>query len=103
MMGYLEPGDCEVEKYELIEENKISYYSHMYDLKTHKITEYHGESICNGPQCITRSFVFTDMYIDIQIVDTDYQNYAIVYSCQNLLDYVTFDYVWIMTRTKTVD
>lgn len=41
---------------------------------------------------------------DYEVVDTDYTNYALVYSCINLplVDYKD-EFVWILGRTKSLD
>ena len=38
---------------------------------------------------------------EFHVLDTDYKNYAIIYSCGKVGDVIT-KYVWIMSRTKTI-
>jgi lipocalin len=41
---------------------------------------------------------------DYEVVETDYTNYALVYSCINLpLVNYKDEFVWILSRTKTLD
>ena len=43
-----------------------------------------------------------DIYGDYRVLDTDYSNFAIVYSCMNFFNLFSVDYAWFITREKTV-
>ena len=36
------------------------------------------------------------------VLDTDYDSYAIVYSCNNLYGYLIFDLLWVLSKTPTM-
>ena len=39
-----------------------------------------------------------------EVLNTDYTNYSVVYSCQQIIPYVMrMDLVWILSRRKTLD
>ena len=37
-------------------------------------------------------------WADADVIETDYSNYAIIYSCTNVLGVYTYDLVWILMR-----
>jgi len=37
-------------------------------------------------------------WADLSVIDTDYEDYAIMYSCTNILGIYTTDFVWILMR-----
>ena len=37
------------------------------------------------------------------IVDTDYDNYSLVWSCSDVIGLVNFDFAWILSRQRTLD
>ncbi len=44
-----------------------------------------------------------DIFGDYRILNTDYENTAIVYSCMNFFNVFSVDYTWFITRERTVD
>ena len=36
------------------------------------------------------------------VLDTDYDTYSVVYSCSNINDLLTFEMMWILSRTPTL-
>eukprot|EP00354_Favella_ehrenbergii_P009814 CAMPEP_0170463206 /NCGR_PEP_ID=MMETSP0123-20130129/8411_1 /TAXON_ID=182087 /ORGANISM="Favella ehrenbergii, Strain Fehren 1" /LENGTH=219 /DNA_ID=CAMNT_0010728593 /DNA_START=28 /DNA_END=687 /DNA_ORIENTATION=- len=39
-----------------------------------------------------------------RIIETDYDNYSIVYSCEDIFtDYLSIDFLWILSRERTMD
>ena len=37
------------------------------------------------------------------VLDTDYETYSIIYACGGLLGLASWDFLWIMSRTPTLD
>ena len=37
------------------------------------------------------------------VLDTDYETYSVIYACGGVLDLASFDFLWIMSREKTLD
>ena len=37
-------------------------------------------------------------WADADVIETDYDNYAVLYSCTNLLGVYTYDLVWILMK-----
>ncbi len=37
-------------------------------------------------------------WADISVIDTDYKDYAIMYSCTNILGVFTTDVLWVLMR-----
>ena len=64
----------------------------------------HGDGKCPADEaegsCLVRFFAPIapwPQHSNYQIVDTDYENYTIVYACE-----FNFQYLWIMSRTPTI-
>ncbi len=57
-----------------------------------------GSAECNGSKCKVGFFLFRDG--DYQIVDTDYTNYSVVYSCKTYFFFFRNENVWALTRDK---
>ena len=65
-----------------------------------KIDEIKGTIKCKGAKCkVSSSFFIAGVF---RIVDTDYETYAVIYSC---IPYPFFkdEIVWILTRAHTPD
>ena len=43
---------------------------------------------------------FFDFPADYQIVDTDYDNYSIVYGCESFLDIRLAEFYWVLVRDQ---
>ena len=56
-----------------------------------------GIAICNGAQC-TVKFRWYIPAGDYRVLDTDYSNYAVIYSCADILGVAKNENVWILSR-----
>lgn len=60
-----------------------------------------GTARCKGGQCAAR--VFGGYSGDYRIITTDYNKYALVYSCEDFfLGSVSGSFVWILSKSKTM-
>lgn len=96
-----ESGDCVMAQYSLREDGKVKVVnSGVHDGER---TKREGEAYCtdNEGQCYVR-FSPKAPYGDYEVIDTDYENYSIVYSCQ---DYLMFHvkYGWVLSRDTEFD
>lgn len=56
-----------------------------------------GIAKCNGARCSVKF----NWYIpagDYRVLNTDYENYSVIYSCMNLLNVAKIENVWILSR-----
>ena len=96
-----EKGDCQESRYALNEESPHNdtifvLNSQFRDEKT-GFDLYAGVVKCKGAHC-TLKFKWYIPECDYRVLDTDYKEYAIVYSCMNILGIARREYVWILTR-----
>ena len=68
----------------------------------------HGHAKCPATEAPGECYVkfFFQPWLpspNYQIIDTDYENYSIVYSCQNLGGFFNTSYLWIMSRVPHMD
>ena len=61
-----------------------------------KVDSVKGNAECNGSKCLVGFFIIRDG--DYQVIDTDYINYTIVYSCDTWFFFFRYEVVWAMTR-----
>ena len=38
----------------------------------------------------------------LKVVDTDYKNYAVIYSCGDFYEFSSLQYVWIYSRSRNI-
>ena len=43
------------------------------------------------------------VYGDYWVVDTDYENYTLIYSCSSLIGLAKVEFAWILSRERTLD
>ena len=55
-----------------------------------------GTAECDGSKCKVGFFFFRDG--DYEIIDTDYTNYSIIYSCETWFFFLRREVVWVVTR-----
>ena len=65
-----------------------------------KIDDVKGTASCKGSKCLVGFFLFRTG--DYRVLDTDYENYSVVYSCTPYL-FFKDENVWILTRARTPD
>ncbi len=61
-----------------------------------------GIAKCNGAHC-TVKFDWYRPSGDYRVLNTDYTNYSVIYSCMNLLNVAKIENVWILSRGVDLD
>jgi len=72
-----EYGDCVQAKYTLRRDGLVTVHNSQY--YQGKIDDIKGAAICEGPHCRVGFFLFLNG--DYRVLNTDYENYSVVYSC----------------------
>ena len=97
-----ESGDCVMAQYSLRDDGRLKVLNSGLDKEGHR-TKKEGEAYCtdNEGQCYVR-FSTHAPYGDYEVIDTDYDTYAVVYSCH---DYLAFHikYGWVLSRDTEFD
>ena len=74
----------------------ISVYNRNFDPSQYAYEDVTGTATCDGAQCLVKFGFFGGG--DYRIVDTDYDNYALVFSCSDFY-FFHVEFAWILTRT----
>lgn len=96
-----EKGECSQAHYELNESGTVKVVNSEYR-SDNKWYASGGEAYCTGNegQCYVRFSKYSP-YADYEVLDTDYENYSVVYSCFNL--YIArWDLGWVLVRDPKV-
>ena len=75
-----EYGDCVQAGYSRRPDGLINVHNSQLNSFLGQVDGVKGSAECNGSKCKVGFFLFRDG--DYQIIDTDYTNYAVVYSCK---------------------
>lgn len=97
-----ESGDCVYAKYSLRDDGKVKVNNTeiLQDGKTNTAIGKAYQTKKN-PAALKVSF-FGPFYGDYNVIETDYADYSVVYSCQNYWLFHT-EYAWILTREADYD
>lgn len=96
---FIESGECAIDDLTILNENEYKVLNTEI-AKDGSLTERHASmKLYDSKNPFNYGIKFFDLQprADYQIYDTDYKNYAIIYSCTNLL-FAKYELVWIMTR-----
>lgn len=101
---YFENYDCQQARYHLYSDLTLRVHNSQLNPKTGLIEDAFANGTCNGAQCSIKfdQQPFFAPKGDYRVVETDYDNYSIVYSCTEVLGFGKFHYVWILTRAQTI-
>ena len=93
-----ENGNCEQARYTINADGTLRVFNSQYDNSTQEIITADGTAWCNGPQCAVKFFWFSPS-ADYRVMDTDYENYALIYACNDVFLGMV-DFVWLLTRAQ---
>ena len=96
-----ENGNCEQARYSINADGTLRVFNSQFDNSTQQIITADGTAWCNGPQCAVKFFWFSPS-ADYRVMTTDYDNYALVYACNDVF-MGKVDYVWLLTREQNPD
>jgi len=68
----------------------------MFSLTKGGFQSIDGNATCNGAQC---AVVFFGHSGDYRVIETDYESYSLVYSCEQVSANLKFEASWILSRT----
>ncbi|XP_037811922.1 apolipoprotein D-like [Lucilia sericata] len=96
-------GKCIYAEYGLMENKDLSIYNFNINTLTGKPNDIKGSAKIVGNAKLKVRFSSMPAFIgaaDYWILDTDYDNYAVVYSCTDIGGLVNGKVVWILTRER---
>ena len=93
-----EYGECVQAGYSKRDDGLINVHNSQYNAFSGKVDDVKGTAECNGAKCLVGFFLFRDG--DYQVIDTDYTNYSVVYSCATWFFFFRNEVVWALTRTQ---
>ncbi len=93
-----ENGNCEQARYSINADGTLRVFNTQYDNSTQEIAIADGVATCVGPHCGVKFYWFSPS-ADYRVMDTDYENYALVYACNDVF-LGKVDYVWLLTRAQ---
>jgi len=81
----------------LNDDNSVKVHNTEYDFVSGRFNEIIGKATCNGAACKV-DFGEGRPLGDYRVVATDYENYAIVYSCTEIPVLGRAELTWILSR-----
>jgi apolipoprotein D and lipocalin family protein len=93
-----ESNDCQQARYTLNPDGTVSVLNSQYDPVKKEVTQATAVATFDGAQGKVKFFPYAPAG-DYRVLYTDYENVAVVYSCDTFLVAKT-EYVWILTRSQ---
>ena len=93
-----ESNDCQQARYSLNADGTVAVLNSQYDPKADQVSNATAVATFDGAQGKVKFFPLAPAG-DYRVLYTDYQNLAIVYSCDTYLLAKT-EYIWILTRSR---
>eukprot|EP00347_Sterkiella_histriomuscorum_P019149 403342759 len=100
--SFQKDGTCVTATYTLQEDGSIQVFNEM-TTKEGKRESAQGRATCDGSRCLVKFFWYTPT-ADYLVIDTDHENFSIVYSCADYM-FGTFkmEFLWILSRHQNYD
>lgn len=96
-----ESNDCQQARYALNADGTVAVHNTQYNPSTDSVDGATAVATFDGAHGKVKFFWYAPAG-DYQVLDTDYENFAIVYSCDTYYVAKT-EYIWILTRQQVVD
>ena len=96
-----ESNDCQQARYGLNADGTVSVHNSQYNPTTDQIEDAKATAVFDGAQGKVSFFSWAPAG-DYRVLATDYENFALVYSCENYYLAKT-EYIWVLTRSQIVD
>ena len=84
-----EYGECVQAGYLQGQDGLVNVHNSLLNGFSNNVDSVKGTAECNGSKCKVGFFLFRDG--DYQIIDTDYTNYSVVYSCKKYFFFFRFE------------
>jgi len=102
---FIEKGECAIDDLKILNDNEYQVLNTEISKEDGTLNTRHASmKLYNIKNPFNYGIKFFDLQprADYQIFDTDYKNFAIVYSCTNLL-FAKYELIWIMSRQPEMD
>lgn len=93
--------DCQQARYSLNADGTVAVLNSQYTPSTDKVDSAPAVATFDGAQGSVKFFPYAPAG-DYEVLSTDYENYAIVYSCSSLY-LAKAEYLWVLTRNQEVN
>ena len=96
-----ESNDCQQARYSLNADGTVAVHNTQYNPSSDKVEDATAVATFDGAQGQVKFFWYAPAG-DYRVIDTDYENFALVYSCSSY--YVAkSEYIWVLTRERNPD
>ena len=95
-------AECAVAEYSLNDDGSIKVHNSQYLTSEHKLDDINGKAKCDGAQCGVK-FYWYQPPGDYRVVSTNYDEYTLVYSCNDLFGLFKIENMWILTREQELE
>jgi len=93
-----EQFDCQQARYALNADGTVAVHNSQYNPQTDKIEDAKAVATFDGAQGKVKFFWYAPAG-DYRVLATDYENWALVYSCDNFM-IARSEYIWVLTRDQ---
>ncbi len=94
-------NNCQQARYDINADGTVGVHNSQYNPSSGQIETANGVATFDGAKGSVTFFWFSPPG-DYEVLATDYDNYALIYSCSGLY-FGKAEYIWILTREETVD
>lgn len=97
-----EKYDCQQARYSFFADGVLRVHNTQFNPNNNTIEGAFANGTCNGPKCaILFDGAPSFAKGDYRVLETDYDNYSIVYSCSSILGF-KYQLTWLLTRAQTI-